>query len=240
MKPDNTRLLEKIQALLNKAGDSGVTEAESQSFFAKAMELLAKNGLETSDLDAVKKDANGKADFEIQQSEKSMGRKLHEADDYIWPILNRCFGVKTLYTTEWGTGNHAWLFVGDALQIQLAEIAAKVIYRTMTHNVRRYIKANGLKKTASVKRSYFIGVQHGYLEKVKEAEAAAYAEATAGQRDAYGLVLVGKKEAIERFTEEVIKPVTKKTTNVKVDADAFYSGKETGRSMDLNSANKLG
>lgn len=240
MKTDNTRLLEKIQALLNKAGDSGVTEAESQSFFAKAMELLAKNGLETSDLDAVKKDASGKADYEILHTKVTTGRQLHEADDYIWPILNRCFGIKTLYTTEWGTKNHAWLFVGDKLQIQMAELASQVIYKTMTRNVRSWLKANGLKKTAQRKRSYFMGVMNGYLGKIKEAEAAAYAEATAGQRDAYGLVLVGKAEAIATYTETQLNPVAKKAATVKVDSAAYQNGLDTGRRMDLNSANKLG
>lgn len=239
--PTTDKLLTKIQALLNKAGDKGVSTEESQAFFAKAQELLTKHGLEMTDLDAIASKED-QATFDIQDEKVQTGRKKHEADDYIWPILKECFGVNVLYSTYSAGGSikHAWILVGDEFQVSVAKLAAGLIYKTMTQGVRKFIKDNHLRKTAEVKRSYFRGVKDGYLRESEQAREMMMAQATPAQREAYGLVLVGKGEAIKAHTLAKFNPRTRKSQiRSGHDDGAYTKGKERGRAMDLNFRNKI-
>lgn len=63
---ENARILEKVKALLAKTTENGATDAEAQSAFLKAQELLAKHGLSMEDAESLKqqkeaiKQANGR------------------------------------------------------------------------------------------------------------------------------------------------------------------------------------
>jgi hypothetical protein len=240
MNTDNTRLLEKIQALLNKANCSGVTPEESQAFFGKAQELLTKHGLEMADLNVLQ--SGDDMDFAILHETFQTGRSEHEADSYLWKIIEKCFGVKVVFT-KYAAGDsikHGYILVGDEFQVAVAKLAIPLVYKTMTQGARRFIKENHIKKSAAVKRSFFKGVQDGYLQHSEQGREMAMAQATKEQREAYGLILVGKRDAIQKYAQDRLNLKPRKTAVRSGFNDGAYdSGVNTGKNMDLNFRNKL-
>lgn len=189
----NEKLLNKIKALLAKGSDKGVTEEESKAFLGKAAELMAKHGLEMSDLPA---DAPERS-ISIGEDNVHSSRK-REYDSACGSVLEKCFDVKILHSG--GSSGYWMCMIGTAEDVALAKEILPMLRTTMSRGFLQWQRSKGITKWQSAEaRAFYWGLARGYIEASEEGKARAFAVASKEQKEAYGLILVNKQQAIGDF-----------------------------------------
>lgn len=186
------KLATKIKALLAKGSCKGVSEEEGKLFMDKAAELMAKHGLEMSDLPA---DAPERQ-LDIGRTDIETGRK-REYDVAVGRILKKCFGVDVLHMTG---KNHAFVIIGTPEDTEVVREVLPMLRATMSRGFLQWQRSKGITKWSSDEaRAYYYGLATGYIEASDEGKARAMAQASKGQQTNYGLILVEKHEAIIKW-----------------------------------------
>lgn len=230
---DNTgpaaKMLGKVRALLAKAENEAATKEESEAYFAKAAELMAKYGITRALLDA----------------QKSTGPQ----------VANRVFNVQGPYAERkaellyhvgealGGKGIRLGKGAGQTVRIHLFGIdsdmeRAEMMFTSLLLQLHRFAALDAsrdqLANTSPRKwyGDYIRGFTVTVVERIKQAEARARTQAaTEADGPSVALVLVQRSELIRRaFTEQY--PKTRRGSSVPVGA-GFRSGEAAGRRADL-------
>lgn len=228
------KLLNKIKALLTKGSDKGVSETEGKLFMDKAAELMTKHGLSMSDLPEDKQDGP----IEVAKAEVSLGRRKREYDVAVGRILEACFGVKIVHVSGSRDRQHRYWIIGTREDREIAEALIPMLGSTMSRGFLQWQRDHKSEKWSSDQaRGYYYGLANGYIQASEDGRNKAYAQATKGQQDAYGLIVVGKKDAIDTFVKQELKLKTLK--GEKRSNDAYSAGFARGASLNLNNSKRI-
>lgn len=137
MKSDNEKLIRTIQALMAKASDPGVTEAEALAYSQKAQELLAKHNIAMADVTSAGKDESqdvGGANYD----EKERGWKSESRKQLLRAVCRfyMCEAVGP------GRGSKTWIIVGKPVNVEVALSMTDYLIRTTIRLSGEYGRAN--------------------------------------------------------------------------------------------------
>lgn len=232
----NEKLLAKIKALLAKGSDKGVTEEEGKAFMAKAAEMMAKHGLEMTDLPA---DSPSDGGLDINQTIKDSGRRKREYDVAVGRILQKCFNVKIVHSND-RLGKYSVWIIGTAEDREVALEVLPMLQSTMSRGFLAWQRDNGITKWCSNSaRAYYYGLASGYITASEEGKARAMSQASKEQQGKYEIVLANKSEAIELWakTNLCLKPL--KAEKLEKSSTAYNSGFARGATLTLIQPKKL-
>lgn len=184
-------LIRKIKALLAKADPrNNATKEEAEEALRKAQELMTRHGIESMDIDQDKDSSS--IDHEMYVLSRN---QRCDYDNNVSRILSRIFNVGVIFTRVPANDKmcNTYILVGNELDRALAREALPILLKAMTLGVSRHLRERGLKWTAPVGQSYYLGVEQGYIHASEQGKARAYEQAKKHEVDRYALVLVDKK-----------------------------------------------
>lgn len=242
MNPDRNKLLEKIQALLAMADvGRGATEAEAASFFRKAQELMTRHGIEQMELENLTGDAP--AGFDIGEEFHDTGRSRRNADNFIFRIIKAAFGVQMIFYSYYVLGSRTpklrYLIIGETVDRAMAKMVIPELSAQMRKGFNQWKTETGKGHTEDLECSYCHGVCDGYLNASEEGKALALKHASKEVQEQWGLMLVGKADAVEKFTADNHKNLKTISVSDGKSRDAYGAGHAKGSTMSLTPKQQL-
>lgn len=248
-------ILDKVVSLLAQTVERGATLAEQQAAMRHIKKLMTEHGIDENAVMAaqvLKEGAKGPCQFAIRHDYYVCARaRKYDYDNNVCMILKECFNVQILWSThthpEVKGWCHAYLVIGDELDVAIAKAVIPLLLEAMRGGVNRLLKelsareGREVKWTATVGRSYYDGVTCGYIEGSEAGAKAARATRLKNDSDAYALVLVDKAGAITAYKENTFKitPARNAPTRYSHDDQAFARGFQDGKNLDVDNSNKL-
>lgn len=218
MSQDN--LIKKIRALLAKANDKSVTEAEAALFAAKAQELLIKNNLAMGDLSQKDVDRGGVTDSYVADRWNSPSRKH---------LLNAVckFYMCHLLTTS---GKQV-ILVGRPHNVAVAMEMADYLIQTVVRLSNAWGRTEGAvqKQVISFRKGAMISLCHRLQKMIDDREKAKSANTS---RE---LVLFKDESAmVAEYVQTKFNPRTTKARKMTADHAAFAAGSRAARDIKIN------
>jgi Protein of unknown function (DUF2786) len=206
----NSKLMEKIRALFRLADTTrGATKAEAELALQRAQELMTKHGIDQIDVEDIGESAREARAFNIHQRKYDTGRPRWVEDIFIAQILQQCFNVKVVWSRHYQktrTGSFkeciTYILIGEPTDTEIAVMACEELYPMMWGLYRQYLTGEGLPNTNTFKQSFYRGIQDGFIAASNRGRDSAMAEAGVDKADRYAIVIVDKKKAIQKWTEE--------------------------------------
>lgn len=241
------KMLERIRALLAKAEDPGVTQAESELFTAKALELAAKYEIDNALIHA-------RPDVKAEEIESRRGT-VQKPWSQMQTLLNQVSvfcGVKMIQLS--GTEHNAgYTLIGHVSDLDRTEMLFTSLLvqgtRWVTYDYRKHVETcrdqfSTPDRRSTYKRSWWAHFTLVISERLREIkEAAARASAQARINDDTGpstaLVLADRGLAVTQEVERQF-PALKRARQMRTGVGGGASaGAAAGRRADLGSG-KLG
>jgi hypothetical protein len=225
------KVLSKIQKLMATVNDKeGASESEIQSAMLMVQKLLAKNGLEMSDLEYADKDEKEVVDESFtdfkktQQWEKSLALVISENF--------RC----TSYISKKMTGHRYAVtrlcFVGLKQDVEIAKMVYNYAHEMLAMLTEQFIKDNDYSgKTAitTAKNEYRLGFIQGLKAKFDEQV----------QKEGWGLILVQDDAVVERVENMGLRAGYRSRAQNFGDSGARAAGYREGKAFEAGK-NRLG
>jgi len=191
----NSDILNKVEALLNKAGNPATSEAEAKLYFAKAAELMTKHGIEQHQLGQTKDDGADKVEEVGINKAWRTERPTHL---YVRLVIKHCFHVTVLRYRVPGLVVR-YSLVGTKEDCAFAAYAWDVLNDTFLRLWNKYAADYSQPRIPSVWNSYLAGLQAGFCRAWDDAQRA---EMKVQHAESFALVLVDKDKAIAVYCEE--------------------------------------
>lgn len=222
----DSKLLERVRKLLNKAEAEGCTEQEAQALTAKASELMAKYGIDQALLDATAPQPCKPANKKIQIP--NPWSKVHA---HLLQGLARELGVQSVRLTNYKvTTVHLFGWDND---IERLELLYTSVMLQMANGSRRltiplYYMAPHVR---AERRSWMLGYVAGVVEKVREAEARVVKETLAEKGTGAEMVLADRSLVV-RNEFKAAYPSTR-TTRATYTGRQYDNGYRAGRNANI-------
>jgi hypothetical protein len=255
-------LINKIRALFRLADPKrGATPEEAKTALAKAQELMTRHGIQMASVGNAD-EQNQQPSWDFKKETYQTGRQRYEQDRYIYWILEKCFGVKVYFSsyseyvdvpprkskygntsfrsTKTYVKRHAFVLVGDAMDVEVAKMAIDFLHPTMRRSYLDFCKATGTKFNVRDAHTHYQGIMDGYVKASDQGQELARAQAKKKDADAYSIVLVDKQNALAAFVKKNVKATggtSARCTNGS--AAAYESGYRTGKSLDINTGRRI-
>jgi hypothetical protein len=186
-------MLRRVQALLAKASDDAATPEESETYIAKATELMAKYGIVQAMLNAAK--PAGQRERPIQKSIHVLGPYAMEKRTLLGQIGD-VFGVKSVHVAGRTTANGLLVYLfgypGDIERVEslFASLTLQAIRDVMRADVPFY------ENKAAWRRSFLNGFSSAVGHRLKQTYGRAREEAVAATPGT-ALVLANRDDEVE-------------------------------------------
>ena len=222
-------ILDKIRKLLRLADRSrGATENEAKVALSKAQELMTRHNIDSALL-RMERGETGGAGFTVNKGKVDLPKTLNPADLMILSILQAHFNVKTILMPN-GRGTPVDI-IGASVDIDFAIYAFNFLRQTF------FRCWNEFKRTHANpdKASYYRGLRDGLNAELKAAKQRAEQSYAAGQRQAYGLVVVDQEAVITRYVEDNYgKLRNRNTRSRRLHSGSYVAGETKGRTIQIN------
>jgi hypothetical protein len=227
----STDLLDRVRKLLAKAEADGVTQHEAEALTAKAAELMARYGIDRALLGALHPETDSPADRVFDLDNPWAAVKSHLLAGLASAL--RCQCVQTRHET--GTRLHVFGYLSDLER-------ADILFTSLLVQMARALALQpvpGFGGGAKAwRRSWMLGYASAVVARVRAAEEAAVADATAsGARDSgpsTALVLADRAMTVRRHAEQAY-PRTRKT-RVTYSGNGYQAGYREGQKADIGGA----
>lgn len=225
--PDDEKLLIRAEKLLALA-QSG-NEHEALLAMQRVQELYAKHGIER-----LRSNRAGSMDsLVIARGRKRM--EPHEA--MIYSLLNKHFFVKVVHTHLYDAKKlerfKAAELLGTRENLLMAEYVFYFLLRQCEALWLNHKKAH--RASGRLKRSYQLGILHGFSEKLESHKAQAKVSREMGlSRDEEKSLIVTKSEELRDYVRlRFPRIATTSRSSARVDGSTFASGKSAGQNITL-------
>jgi hypothetical protein len=236
----DSKIVERLQALLNKTTENGCTEAEAQTAMEAAQRIAIKHNLDLAQvLSSSKDDKSGglETDRVDLQDAKCSKRRPHH--DPIASVLMAVFDVQFIWVG--GYNNPYGLkvcIIGEKTDVALATYCWQWLCELFPKLYKDFTKSEGLTPQESHndirRKSFFMGLAMG----MKESNRRQRCEVQKGaDGESFALVLVKKEEIVNaRAAQEFprLKQVDMGKRERKFDHHALGRGVQKGREIHLN------
>lgn len=242
---DNS-LINKIRALFRLADPKrGATPEEAKTALAKAQELMTRHGIQMASVGNAE-EKNQQPSWDFKKETYQTGRQRYEQDRYIYWILEKCFGVK-VYFSSYGeyvknkyVKRHAFVLVGDVMDVEVAKMAIDFLHPTMRRSYLDFCKATGTKFNVADAHTHYQGIMDGYVKASDQGQELARTQAKKKDADAYSIVLVDKKNALAAYVKKNVSSTSgTRARSTNGSAAAYESGYRTGKSLDINTGRRI-
>jgi hypothetical protein len=227
-----TDLLDRVRKLLAKAEADGVTPHEAEALTAKAAELMARYGIDRALLGALHPETDSTADRVFDLDNPWAAVRAHLLAGLASALRCQCI---LLSRAEPGSRVHVFGYQSD---IERADI----LFTSLLVQMARALAAEPVPAAGggakAWRRSWMLGYASAVVARVRAAEEAAVADATADGAAADGpstaLVLADRAMTVRRHAEKTY-PRTRKT-RVTYSGDGYQAGYREGQKADIGGA----
>ena len=227
-----TDLLDRVRKLLAKAEADGVTPHEAEALTAKAAELMARYGIDRALLGALHPETDSPADRVFDLDNPWAAVKAHLLAGLASALRCQCI---LLNKAEPGSRVHVFGYQSDLER-------ADILFTSLLVQMARALAAEPVSATGggakAWRRSWMFGYASAVVARVRAAEEAAVADATADGAAADGpstaLVLADRAMTVRRHAEKAY-PRTRKT-RVTYSGDGYQAGYREGQKADIGGA----
>lgn len=228
----STDLLDRVRKLLAKAEDEGVTPHEAQALTAKAAELMARYGIDRALLGALHPETDSPADRVFDLDNPWAAVKAHLLAGLASALRCQCI---LLSRPEPGSRIHVFGYLSDLER-------ADILFTSLLVQMARALAAEPMPAVGggvkAWRRSWMLGYASAVVARVRTAEEAAVAGASADGASAAGpstaLVLADRAMTVRNQAERAY-PRTRKT-RVTYSGNGYQAGYREGQKADIGSA----
>lgn len=225
-------ILAKVEKLMILAHGSS-TEGEAKAAFAQAAKLMTKYGIEQHqlNLDSEAPDADP---IQEQHCER-IQRTERPQDIYVRQVIRSCFNVTVLCYRKWHEGKkcYAYSLVGthaDCVFAHFAFYTLKDMFQSLYTQWRNETGRQAEHGPALCK-SYFAGLQKGFIAAFKEAQ---WQQMRDSNADKYALVLQAKNERVKEFLDDMGCTSRRRSGPRDHNSAALAAGYSKGRTIRIN------
>jgi Protein of unknown function (DUF2786) len=229
-----TDLLDRVRKLLTKAEDEGCTPEEAEALTAKAADLMARYGIDRALLGALRPETDSVGDRVFDLDNPWAAVKAHLLAGLATALRCQCI---LLNRREPGSRVHVFGYLSD---LERADILFTSLLVQMARALAvQPVPAHGGGAKAW-RRSWMLGYASAVVARVRAAEEAAVASATADEDTAAGggrsaeLVLADRALTVRRQAEHAY-PRTRRT-RVTYTGNGYADGYREGQKADIGGA----
>lgn len=230
---------DKVTKLLAKAERAGTPE-EAEAFQEKAMQLMAKYGIDQAVLNA-KKVAAGQVSEEIVKTRVTIMNPYSEPKARMvgWIAMRmRCRSI--LHPDPTGRSTGGVTVVGFESDVNRVKQLVESLLLQMTSLVGRQSDPWGCTPTRTWRKNWATGFAVSTSNRVEEFERRARQEAeTTSDGPSTALVLVDRTTQLDRWYEDNFSHL-KPAKPVSAGGDGYGTGVAAGRNADMDFGNRLG
>jgi Protein of unknown function (DUF2786) len=228
--PDD--LLDRVRKLLTKAEADGVTPHEAEALTAKAAELMARYGIDRALLGALRPETDSPADRVFDLDNPWAAVKAHLLAGLASALRCQCI---LLSRREPGSRVHVFGYLSD---LERADILFTSLLVQMARALALEPVPAGGGTAKAWRRSWMLGYASAVVARVRAAEEAAVADASAAGAARQGpsaeLVLADRELTVRRHAEQAY-PRTRKT-RVTYSGNGYQAGYREGQKADIGGA----
>lgn len=229
----------KVEALLRKA-EGAATEHEAEAFQTKAMELIAKHGIDQAMLDAKRQEAGGKAE-DIVRKRVTIRNPYSEtkARMVAWVVMNmRCRAI--LHPDPTGRSTGSVSVIGFESDVDRAIQLVSSLLLQLAGQVDKQRDPYGITPARTYRKNWASGFAVAVSNRVRDYETRAEKAADAdSDGPSTALVLVDRKAAVERWYSEQFGNL-KAAKDAKLGGHGYGEGVRDGKKADINFGNRVG
>jgi hypothetical protein len=228
----STDLLDRVRKLLAKAEDEGVTPHEAEALTAKAAELMARYGIDRALLGALHPETDSLADRVFDLDNPWAAVKAHLLAGLASALRCQCI---LLSRPEPGSRVHVFGYMSD---LERADILFTSLLVQMARALSAELVLASGGRAKAWRRSWMLGYASAVVARVRAAEEAAVAGASADRAAADGpstaLVLADRAMTVRQQAERAY-PRTRKT-RVTYSGNGYQAGYREGQKADIGGA----
>ena len=225
-------LLDRVRKLLAKAEAEGVTPHEAEALTAKAAELMARYGIDRALLGALHPETDSPADRVFDLDNPWAAVKAHLLAGLASALRCQCI---LLSRVEPGSRVHVFGYQSDLER-------ADILFTSLLVQMARALAAQPVPAfgggAKAWRRSWMLGYASAVVARVRAAEEAAVASATAdgaaGSGPSTALVLADRAMTVRRQAERTY-PRTRRT-RVTYSGSGYQAGYREGEKADIGGA----
>jgi hypothetical protein len=229
-----TDLLDRVRKLLAKAEDEGCTPAEAEALTAKAAELMARYGIDRALLGALHPETDSVGDRVFDLDNPWAAVKAHLLAGLAGALRCQCI---LLNRRQPGSRVHVFGFLSDLER-------ADILFTSLLVQMARALAAQPVPAYGGAakawRRSWMLGFASAVVARVRAAEEAAVASASADDgaaangRPSAELVLADRALTVRRQAEQAY-PRTRRT-RVTYSGSGYADGYREGQKADIGGA----
>ena len=227
-----TDLLDRVRKLLAKAEDDGCPPEEAEALTAKAAELMARYGIDRALLGALRPETDRPADRVFDLDNPWAAVKAHLLAGLATALRCQCI---LLTRREPGSRVHVFGYLSDLER-------ADILFTSLLVQMARALALQPVPARGGAKawrRSWMLGFSSAVVARVRAAEEAAVASASASSgpdagRPSAALVLADRAVTVRRQAEQAY-PRTRKT-RVTYTGNGYADGYREGQKADIGGA----
>ena len=229
-----TDLLDRVRKLLSKAEDEGCTPEEAEALTAKAADLMARYGIDRALLGALRPETDSVGDRVFDLDNPWAAVKAHLLAGLAAALRCQCI---LLNRREPGSRVHVFGYLSDLER-------ADILFTSLLVQMARALAVQPIPAygggAKAWRRSWMLGYASAVVARVRAAEEAAVASATADEGTAAGggpsaeLVLADRALTVRRQAEHAY-PRTRRT-RVTYTGNGYADGYREGQKADIGGA----
>ncbi len=220
-------LLERVRKLLAMAEDDGVTQAEAEAFTEKAVELMARYGIDRALLAAARPDTDKPADRVIDVPRPWADVRSHLLAGLAGAMRCQCVLLRTT------TGHKVHVF-GYSSDLERVEMLYTSLLIQMAHGLARVPVPATTRSIRAWRRSWLLGYTSAVIARVRAAEERAASDAgtaRTGGGPSTALVLADRSLVVRRQCEQTYPNLRK--LRITYSGNGYSSGYAEGERADI-------
>ena len=227
----DAKVLRTIRALLAKA-ESTDFEAESESFMAKAQELMTRHSIDLAVLAAT---AHGGP-----TTPGIASRRVHVENPYadeksvLLHVIAEANGAKAIWMPDVGIAT----VMGDPVDLRLTDVMFTSLLLQAQRFSAEITGASRERRTPRFRRAFFLAFASRVAERLEESRRVATAEAEREYGSALAPVLARKAEAVEAAYRAAFPDATTRERRT-VDAAGWHAGRDAANRADIGAGTSL-
>ncbi|MEN9824063.1 MAG: hypothetical protein RLZ04_2489, partial [Actinomycetota bacterium] len=227
----DAKALRTIRALLAKA-ESTEFEAESESFMAKAQELMTRHSIDLAILAAAAH--GGSATIGVESRRVHVENPYADEKSVLLHVIAEANGAKAIWMPDVGIAT----VMGDPVDLRLTDVMFTSLLLQAQRFSAEVTGASRDRRTPRFRRAFFLAFASRVGERLEESRKVATAEAEIEYGSALAPVLAHKATAVEEAYRAAFPDAVTRERRT-VDAAGWYAGRDAANRADIGKGASL-
>lgn len=221
-------LARKIRALMAKANDKGVTEAEAATYAAKVQELLVKNGLSMSD---VKEPDIERGDVEMQKQDEKKRRWTSPSRRALLRSVCRFYMCEAIGPAR---GQTDWKIIGRPHNVEVAVSMTDYLIKTTIRLSNEWGRANVGENIIDFRKGCMVRLMERLDEMRRQKTEGEKPQWNGSNPGNLPALFVSERKLVENYMQQKMHVKWTKQRPIKAGAAGFAAGRAAGSAMSLH------